>query len=60
VIIGDNKQLYRKEIAGQQSDELTPIEFSIDGVRRLRIIVDYGDNLDIGDQLILGNARIIK
>ena len=60
VIIGDNKQLYRKEIAGQQSDELTQIEFSIDGIRRLRIIVDYGENLDIGDQLILGNARIIK
>ena len=60
VIIGDNKQLFRKEIAGQQAEEQTPIEFSIDVIRRLRIIVDYGKNLDIGDQLILGNARIIK
>ena len=37
-----------------------PIELDITGVKRLRFIVDYGQNLDTGDWLNLGNVRVVK
>ena len=41
---------------------LTPITINIDitGVRRLSILVDFGQQLDIADHLHLCNARITK
>lgn len=33
---------------------------SLEGASRLRIVVDYGDNLDFGDQLHLVEARMTK
>jgi hypothetical protein len=45
-------------IAGDQ----TPREIDIDitDKQRLRIFVDYGENLDLGDRLHLVEARLIK
>jgi hypothetical protein len=58
IITGDNRELFRRTIAGQDA----PIELDLDlqGVRRLRILVDYGDSLDVADHLNLCDARIIK
>ena len=46
------------EVAGDQPPQ--PIQLDIAGVKRLKIVVDYGQNLDTGDWLNLCNARIVK
>ncbi len=59
VITGDNRRLFDGIITGKDPE---PLELDIDitGVRRLSILVDYGDELDIADHLNLCNARISK
>ena len=57
-ILGDNKQLFQDFVAG--SDKPLALDINIAGVRRITIKVDYGKNLDIGDQLNMGNARVLK
>ncbi len=39
-----------------------PVEIKVDlsGVTRLRITVDYGDDLDLGDHVIFADARVTK
>ncbi|MFO7902445.1 MAG: NPCBM/NEW2 domain-containing protein [Planctomycetota bacterium] len=58
VIEGDGHELFRRPISGQ--DPPISLDLDIEGVRRLRILVDYGESLDIADHLNLCNARIIK
>lgn len=48
--------LWQGQIDGNDSPE--EIEFSLRNVNRLRIFVDYGENLDFGDQLHLVNPRV--
>ena len=57
-ILGDNKQLFQDSVAG--SDKPRTLDIKIVGVRRITIKVDYGKHLDIGDQLNMGNARVLK
>ena len=57
-ILGDNKQLFQDFVTG--SDKPRTLDVNIAGVRRITIKVDYGKNLDIGDQLNMGNARVLK
>jgi hypothetical protein len=57
-IYGDDRLLFDREIAGHQPP--LPIELDIAGVKRLKILVDYGRNLDTGDWLNLCDARIVK
>jgi len=57
-INGDGRQLWSGRIAGGQAP--LSIDAEIDGVKRLTIVDDYGDNLDTGDWLNLCNARIVK
>ena len=54
----DNSQRWQGVIDGDQP----PIEIglNIEGVRELTIVVDYGENLDWGDQLHLVEARVTK
>ena len=56
--MGDEKELFRQAISGK--DAPLPIDLNIEGVRRLKILVDYGETLDVADHLNLCNARIIK
>jgi len=58
VIRGDNRQLLSQTIVGGTE----PFEVSLDiaGMRRLTLLVDYGDELDIGDYLDLCNARFTR
>jgi hypothetical protein len=58
VISGDNKELFREAISGK--DKPITINIDITGVRRLSILVDFGQQLDIADHLHLCNARITK
>lgn len=57
-IRGDNRVLLDEAIAGDAS--ALPLELDISGVGRLTILVDYGEGWDIGDQLLLGGARVTR
>lgn len=58
LVRGDGKDLFDAAITG--SDAPRPIDVDLTGVRRLTILVDYGESLDAGDYLLLGNARLTK
>ncbi len=57
-ISGDDRKLLDTEIAGDQPPH--PIQLEIANIKRLKIVVDYGQNLDSGDWLNLCEARIVK
>ncbi len=57
-IFGDEKVLLETAIAG--TDPPKPIELDLTGVRRLTILVDFGDQFDLADHLDLCDVRIIK
>ncbi len=58
VISGDDRELFAETITG--SDEPMPINVDITGVKRLKILVDFGQQLDLADCLDLCDARITK
>ncbi len=58
VINGDDEELFRQTISGK--DPPVPLDLNIEGVRRLEILVDFGETLDVADHLNLCNARIVK
>jgi hypothetical protein len=55
-IRGDGRLLWQGVVDGRRD----PVEFEVDlnGVRRLQLLVDYGENLDYGDRLHLVEARV--
>jgi hypothetical protein len=57
-IIGDDRPLVSTDVAG--TDSPRAIDLDIAGVKRLKIIVDYGKNLDTGDWLNLCDLRLVK
>ena len=58
VVSGDDKELFSQTITG--SDEPLALGLDITGVKRLRILVDFGEQVDIADFLNLCDARITK
>jgi hypothetical protein len=58
MIRGDEKILLDSAVLGAEPPHT--IDLDITGVRRLVILVDYGDTRGIGEHLLLGNARIYK
>jgi hypothetical protein len=57
-ILGDGKPLLETPIAG--TDKLLNVSLDVSGVRRLAILVDFGEEGDRADWLVLGNARVTK
>ena len=57
-VYGDDAKLWSGEIAGVAPPQDVVVELA--GSRRLRLVVDYGKNLDYGDQLHLLEARFTK
>jgi hypothetical protein len=57
-IYGDDRPLFEADISGQEPPRA--IELDIAGVKRLKIVVDFGKNLDTGDWLNLCDARLLK
>jgi hypothetical protein len=57
-IKGDGKVLWESEVRGTEPPH--KLELPVDGVKRLEILVDYGENLDVGDWLDLGDAHVTK
>lgn len=58
VITGDGRQLYSGKLTGK--GPAAELDLDLSGVRRLAILVDFGDDLDVGDHLNLCEARIVK
>jgi len=58
VIRGDDRVLFDAVVAG--ADPAKPVDLDMTGVRRLSILADFGDDLDVGDHLDLCEARLLK
>jgi len=58
VISGDDRELFAQTITG--SDEPLALNVDITGVKRLKILVDFGEQMDLADCLDLCDARITK
>ena len=54
----DEREVFYRSVSGK--DPLIPVDVSAVGAKRMRILVDYGGNVDIGDRLHLGDARLLK
>lgn len=59
VIQGDDQVLLETTVAGSEP-AARPLDLDVTGVRRLSILVDYGDDMDVADHLDLAEARIVK
>jgi hypothetical protein len=59
VIRGDDQVLLTLMVAGTD-EQPQPIDVDLGGARRLTILVDFGDDLDVADHLDLCEARIVK
>ncbi len=57
-ILGDDRPLLQIDVAGP--DSAHDIDLDVAGVKRLKIVVDYGTNLDTGDWLNLCDAKLVK
>lgn len=57
-IWGDDKELFKSVIHGGM--EPVALDLDLMGIKRLKFLVAYGEQLDIGDHLNLCNARFIK
>ncbi|MBN1912641.1 MAG: NPCBM/NEW2 domain-containing protein, partial [Pirellulales bacterium] len=57
-IRGDDRVLYERAFGGSDPPEALDVDLS--GVRRLTILVDFGNGLDVADHLDLCDARIVK
>ncbi len=56
-IEGDGKVLYTGKVI---SHDKANVSFDVSGVKRLRIVADFGGGPDVGNFLDLGDARIVK
>jgi len=58
VIHGDDKLLLESTLTGV--DPPQPVDLDLTGVRRITILADFGDQMDVADHLDLCQARILK
>lgn len=58
LVRGDGRQLLDAVLLG--SDPPRAVDLNLSGVRRLTIVVDFGDSPSSGDYLLLCNARLSK
>lgn len=56
VLSGDDKTLWEDSIVA--GEPAKPLDIDTAGVKRLTVLVDFGDNLDLGDHLILAQPRL--
>ena len=56
---GDGKELLTLPVRAR-AEAPPEIELKITGVKRLKLIVDYGPDMDLGAHVILGDARVLR
>ena len=54
----DGQSVWQGDIRGREG--VKELEVNLDGAKRLEIVVDYGDDQDVGDYVNLGDARVTK
>ena len=57
-ISADGAEVLKKTVTGRTAAE--EIRVDLTGVRRLTILVDYGEGMDIGDTVVFADARIVQ
>jgi hypothetical protein len=58
-VTADGKEVFNSgPVTGR--DAPRPINVSVAGAKRVQLIVDFGEDLDIGDQADWGNVRLVK
>lgn len=57
-ILADDRPLLETDVYGNQPP--VPIDVPLNGAKRVKIVVDYGKNLDTGDWLNMCDAKLIK
>ncbi len=58
IIRGDGAMLFEETLSG--TDPPMEIDLDVAGVRRLSILCDFGEGMDVGDHLNLCNLRVIR
>lgn len=58
-IQADGKELLTLPVRAR-ADAPPEVELKITGTKRLKIIVDYGPDMDLGAHVILGDARVLR
>lgn len=58
VIRGDDRVLFEGDVTG--ADPPRNLDLDVTGVRRLSVLVDFARELNVGDHLLLCEARVIK
>jgi hypothetical protein len=58
VIQGDDRVLLEATVTG--ADPPKPVDLDLEGVRRITILADFGEEMDVADHLDLCEARILK
>lgn len=56
---GDGRELFSTPVT-RRDVKPKEVELRITGIKRLRVIIDFGEDYDLGDHVDLANARIIK
>jgi hypothetical protein len=57
-IKGDGKTLWQGSVRAGEAP--VPLQLSITGVKRLELVADYGSGQDVGDHLLLCDAKVTK
>ena len=58
-VIADDEEVFTcGPVTGR--DEPRPILVAIGGAKTFKLVVDFGEDLDVGDQANWGNLRLLK
>lgn len=58
-VVGDGKELFASGLMTGR-DAPKPVRVTIEGVKELTLVVDYGDELDVSDHAVWGGARLLR
>jgi hypothetical protein len=58
IVVGDEKRLFESDLV--RGEPAKSLRIDLAGVNRLTILVDFGRDLDVGDFVNLGDARLLK
>lgn len=57
-ILADGRPIFESTIRG--ADQPRVLDLSLENVRELKIVVDFGGGLDLSDHLCLGDAKLLR
>lgn len=58
-VLGDEQVLYENKELTIKSKNI-PLNLKVSGKKKLRLVVDFGKNQDVGDRLVWGNPQLIR